>query len=146
MEIHEWIVARRILIALWRRSRRSLGLLRVVRSTDARVSAGRALAGRIVPHVFAVGSPRQSPGRKLVGDIVDRRRVYAALTHGLAVCSDAFAHELDILLAIALCRGIRRLTADQGDVIVEADMPDTEVVLEVGALRDKRLREVRRWR
>src|SRR5439155_24896056 len=113
MEVDPRVVPRRVHVGCGGHDRRVL-------VTDRRVAARGGLGGG-VGDVLVVGLPGLVRGDELVADRLDRARVYTALAERLPVLAGAGRRELRVRRAVGLGRDVRRLAADLGDVVVEAD-------------------------
>ena len=146
VEIHERVVAGRVLIALGHRRRRRLGALGRIIRTQLWIAAGRGLALPIVAHVLQVAAPAFVDGGELVRQRVDRRRVDAAAAYGLAVRGGARGDEVGEDLAVVARLGRASLAADHRQVVAEAVMGGAEVLRQQHAPLGQRAREIRRAR
>ena len=143
MEVHERVVADRVLVAVREPGARRLRRLRGVRTVQRRMAAGAADARRIVTHVLEVGAPRPAARGELIGQRLHARRVDAAGANGLAIGRDAGEQVVLVHLAV-IPRGLRRrLAADHRDVVAEAEVGRAEVLAEQRTARRQRVREVR---
>ena len=130
MEVDERVVPRRVHVT--RPGRQGVVVL-----TDGRVAARCA-------HVLLIRAPRLARRGELIADRLHRGRIDATLPECLAVFAGSLRGELDELDAITLRRRVGRLAADLRDVVVEARVPDAEVLREQLSLLDERAVEVAR--
>src|SRR5258705_11813999 len=99
------------------------------------MAASSGFACRIVSHVLCVATPGLADGVELVWKGLNGSRVDTAVADSLAVGSGASKHEVCKNLAVVGC--VRRgcLTTDHGGVIIQADAPGTEKLIEKKAKR-----------
>ena len=127
VKINERVMPGGILIA-------GLSTLGVIGRADGRVSAAGAFPPGIVSHVLHVRLPAQTFGFELIGDRRYACRVDASGTHDLTVGCDAGRHKFGKLLAVVLSRRIRRLAADQCNVIAKTEVTGAEIIGQQRAL------------
>ena len=144
MEVDEGIVARGVLIA----ARERLGSLRVVEFVQGdlalrveRLTAGRLLAFRVQAHVFHIAAPGPAGGGELIGKRLKLGGVNAPGADRLTVRGDPGEFEIIIEGTIDVRLHGRRLAAEHGDVVVQADMPGAVVLAEQHALARQGLRQ-----
>ncbi len=137
VEVDEGVVPRGVVVLRG-------GLLGAVRRAHRRVAAGRGLARGVVAHVLHVALPAQALGLKLPGERLHRARVHAADAERLPVAADRAGLQVDVVRAVRLRVGVRRLPADQRDVVVEALVADPVVLRDQRPVGRQRLGEVGR--
>src|ERR1700722_5593874 len=92
------------------------------------MSAGGALPLSIVSHILHVRLPAQTLGLELTGYGRNVRGIDASAADGLAIGGEAGGEKFGELRAIVFGGRIGRLSADQGNVVAEAEVAGAEVV------------------
>jgi hypothetical protein len=136
VEVHERVVASGVLVG----GRR---VLSGVSGADVRMATRRGLGGSRLRHVLHVAPPRVSGALQLRGDALDAGGIDAALADELPAGGGESRKEVVVELAVGLGLGVRRLSADHRDVVVEAEVPGPVVVGDQGALRGQVVGEIR---
>jgi len=139
VEVHKRIMLRRVFIL------RSCAA-GPFNSPRRHVPARRALACRIISHVLHVSPPHQLRGLELVRHGLHHRRIQATYPQRLPVGIEVRLAEAEFrhggTVSLSLC--VRRLAADQRQVVIETEVADAIVLVEERALGSQGVGQVRR--